>query len=261
MSAGLGGGGLARRALPPLLLGVAVLIAWEAFVVVREIDAYLLPSPSAIWANITAHAGILLAASMVTGFNALVGLVVGSLVGIALALAAAGWRTIDELVAPLVAGLAVVPIVALAPVLYTMFGANAQTARQLVAAIAVFVPVFVTTLRGLRQTAPVHRDLMRALAASQWQTMRVLTIPTAKAYVFTGIRIGTSLAVISSLVAEYFGGPRGGLGSFITSSAAQSDYARAWSYVAASMVLGLGAYLAALALEAIASRHTPAART
>ena len=76
---------------------------------------------------------------------------------------------LDGLAAPAVAALAVMPIVALAPVLYTMYGADVDTARQLVAGLAVLIPVYLNTLRGLRQVKPVHRDLMRAYAATPRQ--------------------------------------------------------------------------------------------
>lgn len=72
-----------------------------------------------------------------------------------------------------------VPIVALAPVLNAMFGADSEMGRRVVASIAAFVPVFVNSLRGLRQTTPLHRDLMRSYAASGSQTFRTLTLPTA----------------------------------------------------------------------------------
>jgi NitT/TauT family transport system permease protein len=62
--------------------------------------------------------------------------------------------------------------------------------------------------------------------------------------------------VISALVAEYFGGPRGGLGALISTSAASSAYARAWAYVMASIVLGLLFYLATLALERLGDPRT-----
>ena len=116
-----------------------------------------------------------------------------------------------------------------------MFGADSQFGRQAIAALAAFVPVFINTLRGFRQTAPVHRDLMKAYAASSGQVLRTLTLPTARPFILTGIRIASSLAVISALVAEYFGGPRGGLGGLISTSAASSAYARAWAYVLASI--------------------------
>ncbi|WP_163543026.1 ABC transporter permease [Occultella kanbiaonis] len=249
---------VARRVLPPVLLGVAVLAAWQILVTVLAIPQIVLPSPAAILAETLAYVPVLFSAALVTGWNALVGLVVGSLLGIGLALVAASIRAFDELTTPLVAALAVIPIVALAPVLYTMYGADVQSARQAVAGISVFVPVFLNTLRGLRQTRPVHRDLMRAYAATRWQAMRTVTLPTARPFIFTGLRIASSLSVIAALVAEYFGGPRGGLGTFITASVAGSDYARAWSYVLASIVLGLLFYLAALAVETLAVRHRPA---
>ena len=133
-------------------------------------------------------------------------------------------------------------------------------AEQAVNASAAFVPVFVNTLRGLRQTRPVHRDLMRVYAASGSETFRKVTLPTAVPYLMTGIRIASSLAVISALVAEYFGGPRGGLGGLISTSAASSAYARAWAYVVASIALGLLFYLVTLGLERLLQRHTPQAR-
>jgi NitT/TauT family transport system permease protein len=159
------------------------------------------------------------------------------------------------MVAPIVAALAVIPIVALAPVLNTMFGADSQFGRQAIAALAVFVPVFINTLRGLRQALPVHRDLMAVYAAKPGQVMRTVTLPTATPFVFTGIRIGSSLAVISALVAEYFGGPRGGLGGLISTSAASSAYPRAWAYVLISIVLGLVFYLVTLGAERLAVRR------
>ena len=108
----------------------------------------------------------MLAGALRTGANALVGLVVGAVLGVAGAVVASVIGLVDKLAAPLVAALSVMPIVALAPVLYTMYGADQETARQLVAALAVLIPVYINTLRGLRQVRPVHRDLMRVYAAT-----------------------------------------------------------------------------------------------
>ena len=194
---------------------------------------------------------------LVTGTNALIGLVVGTILAILLAALAARWHAVDGMSAPIVAALAVVPIVALAPVLNSMFGSDSQFGRQAIAALASFVPVFINTFRGLRQTRPVHRDLMRSYAASGSQSFRMVTLPTALPYLLTGVRIASSLAVISALVAEYFGGPRGGLGSAISTSAATSAYARAWAYVVAAIVVGLIFYLATALIERLVLRRIP----
>ncbi|ASD23412.1 nitrate ABC transporter permease [Cryobacterium sp. LW097] len=256
---GASGSGLARTVLPPVLLGVAAILLWQGVVTVLAIKPFILPGPFAIGEQFITNLQNVVGGSVVTGRNALIGLVLGAIVGVLLAILSALVGIFDEMAAPIVAAVAVVPIVALAPVLYTMFGANAETARQLVAALAVFVPVYFNTLKGLRMVRPVHRDLMRSYAASSWQATKTVTLPTAVPFVFTGLRIASSLAVISALIAEYFGGPVGGLGKSITSAASSSNYGLAWAYVLGSIILGLLFYCAALGLEKLVSRRAPTA--
>lgn len=244
-----------RTILAPVALGVIVLIGWQLLVVAADIKPYLLPAPTAIATQFGLVLPGLIPALLATGTNALLGLVGGSLAAILVALLASRLPAVDELITPIVAAIAVIPIVALAPVLTTMFGATSETPRRMIVAIVVFVPVFVTTLRGLRQVLPVHRDLMRAYAASNWQLSRTVTIPGALPYLFTGLNIASSLAVISAIVAEYFGGLQNGLGSRITSAAANSAYPRAWAYVLGAIILGVVFYIATLALERFASRR------
>ncbi|MEO6941764.1 MAG: ABC transporter permease subunit [Terrimesophilobacter sp.] len=241
--------GATKGLVPPLLLGVVTLLLWQAAVAAFDIKPFVLPSPTAIGGQFFANIPTVWSNSVVTGFNSLVGLFIGTLLGILLAIVASLVRMIDELSSAVVAAAMVLPIVALAPVLYGMFSASQQTARQLVASLAVFVPVYVNTLKGLRQVRPVHRDLMRAHAATTGQTIRVVTLPTALPFIFTGVRIASSLAVIAAVIAEYFGGPIGGLGKSITTAAAGSNYPLAWAYVLGSILLGLVFYLAVLGLE------------
>ncbi|KGJ72749.1 nitrate ABC transporter permease [Cryobacterium roopkundense] len=241
--------------LAPVLFGVAVVLLWQGAVTGLGIKPFILPGPFAIGEQFGANLQNVLNGMAVTGRNALIGLVIGALLGILLAVLSALVGVFDEMAAPIVASIAVVPIVALAPVLYTMFGAGAETARQLVAAFAVFVPVYFNTLKGLRQVPRVHRDLMRATAASRWQATRTVTLPTARPFVFTGLRIASSLAVISALIAEYFGGPVGGLGKSITSAASSSNYPLAWAFVLGSILLGLLFYCGALIVEKMLTRR------
>jgi NitT/TauT family transport system permease protein len=252
------GSSFVTRVLPPVVLFAALLVVWQLAVVVGDIPPFLLPSPLAILGEFGDLLPSIVDASLVTGTNALLGLVIGSLVGVVAAVIAAFVRVLDEMFAPIVAAIAVVPIVALAPVLYTMFGASIEIARVIVAAIAVFVPVFINSLRGLRQVRPVQRDLMRVYAATGWQTARTVTIPNALPFVFTGLRIASSLAVISAIVSEYFGGPRSGIGSFITTAASGSNYARAWAFVVGAIIVGLLFFGATLAIERFFTRHRPA---
>ena len=242
-----------RLALPPLLLGILSLGLWEIVVKALHIKPFVLPAPSTIWAQFVKHFDNIVKGAVGTGRNALIGVLVGAALAILLAIFASLVRVVADMSAPIVAAASVVPIVALAPVLYTMFGADKQTGRWLVAAVSVYVPVYLNTLKGLRRAQPIHRDLFRANAASGWQVTRHLTLPGALPYVATGIKIGTALAVINALIAEYFGGPVGGLGKSITSSAASSNYPLAWAYVLGAVLLGMFAYLIGAAIERLAS--------
>ncbi len=241
----------------PIVFGIVVLVLWQVIVIGFDIKPYVLPSPLSIGDRFNQSLNIIWAGTRVTGFNALIGLVIGAVVGIVAAVISALVRVLDQLSAWVITAAAVVPIVALAPVLYTMFGAGAETTRQLIAALAVFIPVYFNTLRGLHQVRPVHRDLMRAYAANAWQLTRTVTIPGALPFIFTGLRIASSIAVISALIAEYFGGPVDGLASSITSSASYSNYTLAYAFVLGAILLGLVFYCVTLALEKLATRHRP----
>jgi NitT/TauT family transport system permease protein len=237
---------------PPLLFGVAFLALWEAFVLVRDVDPFVLPRPSAIFEQLRDNLDTILEATWATGRNALVGLAAGLALGLVAALLASRLRALEELLTPLAAAAAAIPIVALTPILNTMFSSTSTTPRRLIVVIYVFFPIFVNTLRGLRRIEPVHAELMRSYAASPWTTTRVVRLPGALPFFFTGFKIASSGAVIAAIVSEYFGGLQEGLGPAITSAAAASAYPRAWALVAASIALGLAFYLVAVLAERLA---------
>ena len=231
---------------PPVLFGVAALLAWQVIVVVGGVPAFLLPAPTAIAAQVAAQFRVLVSTTAVTGTNALI--------GVALALLAARSRLVEQLTTPVVLAASAVPIVALAPVFTTMFGSTTEIPRRLVVTIVVIVPVFVSTIRGLRQVHPVHAELMTALAATPGQFARFVRLPGAIPHIMTGLRVAAPAAVIAAIVAEYFGGLQNGLGSRISSAAANTAYARAWAFVAASIVLGLLFHLAGTLAERLVTR-------
>jgi NitT/TauT family transport system permease protein len=162
---------------------------------------------------------------------------------------ASRFRPLSEVSVPFAAVLNALPIIALAPILNNMFESTSSVPRRLVAGIIAFFPVFINTLRGLREVDPIHRELMHSYAASGWTFARKVRLPGALPFVFTGLRQASSLAVIAAVVAEYFGGLQDGLGSRITSAAAFTAYPRAWAFVVGACLLGLVFYLSTLLLE------------
>jgi NitT/TauT family transport system permease protein len=235
--------------LPPIAFGVLFIGGWQLFVRLAHVRTFVLPAPSDIWSSaVDAHSHIIAAAGH-SGLNALVGLLTGVVVGVLLAAIAARLPILGGAITPVVAALAAMPIVALAPLLNDMYSPLSTLPRREVVAISAFVPVFFNVLRGLAQLAPVHRELMQSYAASQTSVLRVIRVPNALPYFFTGLRIASSLSVIAAVVSEYFGGLQDGLGSRITSSVGASDYPGAWASVLGAVALGLLFYLGALLLE------------
>jgi NitT/TauT family transport system permease protein len=242
-------GGRLKAVWPPILIAVVFLAAWQLLVIVQDIKPYLLPAPSLIATNFFTGFDLMLGTAIYTGTTALLGLLFGTLLGIVAALLAQRFVVVNNLITPLAAGLAAVPIIALTPILNNMFNITSRTPRVLVTVIIVFFPMFVNITRGLIQVQPVQLELMRSMNASPRTVLRVLRVPNAIPFFFTGLKIAAPLAVIAALVAEYFGGPQEGLGSRIASSAANTAYGRAWAYVVASIILGLLFYLTVLAVE------------
>jgi NitT/TauT family transport system permease protein len=244
---------------PPMLFGAVFLLVWELVIVVFSIERYLLPAPSAIGGELVERGGDIWDACLVTGANALVGLVAGVVLGVAMSFLLMRWRIMNELSTPLAVALNAIPIIVLVPVFNNMFTITSQVPRRLMVTLIVFFVVLVNVSKGLRQVSPTHLELMRSYAASPRTIIVKTRIPNAVPYLFTALRIAAPLAVITAFVAEYFGGSQDGLGYAITSNASAARTDVMWAYVVGACVLGLTFYLASLGLERITThRQQPA---
>ncbi len=143
------------------------------------------------------------------------------------------------MVLPVAAAINVLPLIAITPILNNSISNIDQTPRRVVVSLVVFFPIFINTMKGLTQIDPTHAELMRSYAAAPRDLTQKVRLPNALPFFFTGFKVAASAAVISAVVAEYFGGPQKGLGYFISSNAAQTRTAQAWAYVVASCLLGL----------------------
>ncbi len=160
---------------------------------------------------------------------------------------------------PLVAAIAVVPIVALTPILNTMFGASSQFGRQAVAAIAAFVPVFVNVLRGLRQTRPVHRDLLRASAAtSAADVPGASRCPPPLPYLHDGTSHRELARRDRGARRRVLRRPAEGIGTAIASYAKSGALGAApWPTSPVGIAIGLAFFLVTSLLERLVSRRAP----
>jgi NitT/TauT family transport system permease protein len=233
------------------VFGLAFLLLWEAAVEVFDLQPYFLPAPSEIWAQFTENLDLIWEAARVSGANALVGLLVGTALGIAASFVLARFHVLNDLISPLAVALNAVPIFVLIAVFNNMFPVTSEVPRRLMVTLVVYFIVLVNVARGLREVSPTHLELMRSYAASEVAVLRKVRVPNAVPFLFTALKIAAPAAVITAFVSEYFGGSQNGLGSRIVGNIAISKNAAAWAYVLGACLLGLAFYLAAVVLEGL----------
>jgi NitT/TauT family transport system permease protein len=238
---------------PPVVFGVAFLVLWETAVAVFDFQPYFLPPPSSIWTEFRENADLIWGATRVSGLNALIGLVAGTVIGVAVAFVIARFHLLHDLVTPLAVGLNAIPIFVLVAVFNNMFSITSEVPRRLMVTIVVQFIVLVNVTRGLREVGAIQLELMSSYAASEVAILRKVRVPNAVPYLFIALKIAAPAAVITAFVSEYFGGSQNGLGSRIVSNIAISSNAAAWAYVLGACLLGLAFFLAAVALERVAT--------
>lgn len=195
------------RILPPLLLTLLILAAWEAACRALQVPSYFLPPPSAVAVALIDRAPLLAASAAATFWMALQALIVATALGGGLALAVSLSRPAEQAVGPLAVALQVTPVVAIAPLVMIWAGLdNADRAVVALAATVAFFPLFSGVLTGLKSADPDLERLFDLYGASPVQRLIRLRLPAALPFVLEGLRVAAGLAVIGAVVAEFVSG-------------------------------------------------------
>lgn len=241
--------------LPAILVFVGAIALWQVVVSSIDIQGFPLPTPGAIGTALIDNWGAgrwpLGAAALATLFEALGGLVIGTLAGVAVALLTARYVTARELVLPFAIGASAVPIIAFAPLMNNWFGVLNPLSKMMIVAVLVFFPVVVNVTRGLTQVEPAALELMRSYAASDTAILRLVRVPNALPYFFTALKIGTTLSLIGAIVGEYFGGSNDVLGRVIVQSASALRFDVTWAAIVIGATTGIVLYLVIVAIERV----------
>lgn len=248
---GARGIGRIRQVAPTIVFGVAFLALWESAVRGFDLKPYFLAAPTKIFEQFFKNYSRIWEASMVSGGNAFVGLVVGTVFGIAMSFILSRYRFLGELITPLAIALNAIPIFVLVAVLNNMYSITSEIPRRVMVTLVVYFIVLVNVAKGLTQVRSTHVELMRSYAASEFAILRKVRVPNAVPYLFTALKVAAPASVITAFVSEYFGGLQNGLGSRITSNIANSKNAAAWAYVLGACLLGLAFYTVSIILEGI----------
>lgn len=196
-------------------------------------------------------------AGLVTLRSALLGFAAGAIVGFGLALGMAQTRLLERSFLPYVIASQMVPVIALGPIVYSMFK-DEHLARLLIAAYVTFFPVTVNTLKGLRSVEPNALALMSSYAASRRQVYAKLRIPAALPYLFQALKIAATASVIGAIVVELMGAQQGiGVTILRTQYYGPANAYKLWGAIVVASLLGILFFQAVAAAERLALRWQP----
>jgi len=235
------------RAALRVILPVAVIAAlfglWQiaastgAVADALNLEPFLVPSPAEVGDALWNSRTLLWENTWVTLREILFGLLAGTLVGIALATAMRFSRLLRDAVFPLTVAVQAVPIVVIAPILVVWFGYGIGP-KVVIVAFAVFFPITVNLLDGLRSVDPEAVKMMRTLDASRWAIFRRVEVPTALPSFFSGAKVAVAVAPIVALFAE-LAGSNAGLMRLIIQDNANLEIARVFASTVILIVIGV----------------------
>ncbi|UWQ34892.1 ABC transporter permease [Leisingera sp. M527] len=228
----------AVQLLVPAIFGITVLVVWELLVRGMEVSLVILPAPSVIAVRFVSSIPILWADFAQTILKgALGGYVIGCGAAFLTAILVDRSDFLRRGLLPVGNFIAALPIVGTAPILVMWFGFDWHS-KAAVVVVMVFFPMLVNTVAGLRETSAMQRDLMQTYAASYWQAFFKLRLPAALPFVFNGLKISTTLALIGAIVAEFFGSPTVGMGFRISTSVGQLALDMVWAEIVVAALAG-----------------------
>ena len=231
-------GGRAARLAAPVIFGLGLLALWEGVVRAFAVPEVILPPPSSVAVAIGANLGLIWSDFVQTILKgAVTGWALGCAAAVVVAVLVDRSPFLSRGLLPIGNFVAALPIVGVAPIMVMWFGFGWQSKAAVVFAM-VFFPVLVNTVAGLATADRMQRDLMRTWSASYWQSLFGLRLPAAMPFVFNGLKIATTLAVIGAIVAEYFGSPTRGMGFRISTAVGALQLPLVWAEIAAAALAG-----------------------
>lgn len=242
----LAGSAVARRPLGrllvPVIFGATVLVLWEGLVRGLGVAPVILPAPSVIAAKIAVEVPTLWADFVQTILKgAIPGFLIGAGAAVVVAIAIDRSPFLQRGLLPVGNFVAALPIVGLAPILVMWFGFDWQS-KAAVVVVMVFFPILVNMVAGLQASERMQADLMATWGASYWQSLLKLRLPAAMPFLFNGLKIASTLALIGAIVAEFFGSPIYGMGFRISTEVGRLGLDMVWATIAVAALAGSALY-------------------
>jgi NitT/TauT family transport system permease protein len=231
-------GRLARHAC----VALAFIALWKAAITLFGLRPFMLPQPESV---LSAYAGLLLdgrllANTLPTLYEIVIGCGLGCITGIALGYSFYKSKKFEELFLPYALVLVCTPIVCIAPLIVTWFGFGTAS-KIAVCVLLSFFPAFINTLSGLRAIEPAARNLFLLLGATKKQAFLLLELPSALPSIFAGVKMAAVYSATGAVVGEFVGSKEG-LGNMITYYSGLMETAHVLAVVAQLIMVSIVLY-------------------
>lgn len=205
-----------QRVWPPLLLVVVLIAGWQFIVTSQGISHEVLPPPTQILSSGWSDRSSLWSATWITVREAVFGIVLATVVALAIGVAIDLSVSVRRSVFPLLVASQTLPIVAIAPLVIIWFGFGFAPKVVLVA-LYTFFPIVVGLVQGLASTPEESMNVLRTMGARRAEILYRVRLPSAMPQFFTGVRIAVTYAIVAGIIAEFVGAADG-LGVYINSA-------------------------------------------
>lgn len=192
--------------------------------------------------------------SWVTLSSTLLGFVLGSLLGIALAVGIVGVKALRKSLLPWIIASQTIPILAVAPIIIVVLGSLGLTGlvpKALISMYLCFFPVAIGMVKGFTSPDPMQLDLMRTYSASPAQTFRLLRWPASVPFLFASLKIAIAISLVGAIVGELPTGAQAGLGARLLSGSYYGQTVQIWAALFAAAILASVLVMAVGLVEAL----------
>lgn len=245
-----GFGARVGRYLPAAVVFVVVLVIWQ--LQTAGPGRRVIPAPSAILGALSTQQQLLETSALATLYEAIGGLAIGTVAGLAVGFATSRWVIARDLLLPVAVGASAVPLIAVAPILNNWFGVLDPFSKMMMAALLVFFPITINVTRGLVEVDPSALELMRSYATGPSEVLRHVRLPNMLPFFFTALKVSTTLAFIGAIVGEFYGGTSEVLGRVVVTSISGGSFDVAWAAILLGSIGAIASYLVVSLAERIA---------
>jgi NitT/TauT family transport system permease protein len=202
--------------VPPIALGLFLLIGWYAGTAIGHVNSLVLPAPGDVSASLSdgLSSGLFLSNALVTIQESLLGFLLALIVALPLGYGLAKSRLIATAVQPYLAAGQAIPAIVIAPLLVLWLGPG-LIPIMIVCMLVVFFPMVITIILGVQTIDTTLTDAARVEGASGWPLLVSIEFPLALPAILAAIRTGLTLSITGALVGEFVSGGDLGLGALV----------------------------------------------